>query len=223
MLYYLTFIVMGYILGSILFAPLFGKLITKKDIIRETKDQNPGTANAFMQGGMLCGILTLVCDMGKGFIPVFLCANMLQTQFANCMWGIDEQLWGGRSEIIVVLGSALVLVAPVAGHIWPIFHKWKGGKGIAVSFGCLLGYWPNIGAALILACFFILFSLVIRITPHFYRTMASYILGTGIVFVWGESIAQTLGFLMITIIVCIRLHLSTEKREECKVRLLWTR
>ena len=40
MLYYLTFIVMGYILGSILFAPLFGKLITKKDIIRETKDQN---------------------------------------------------------------------------------------------------------------------------------------------------------------------------------------
>ena len=49
MLYYLTFIVMGYILGSILFAPLFGKLITKKDIIRETKDQNPGTANAFMQ------------------------------------------------------------------------------------------------------------------------------------------------------------------------------
>ena len=149
MLYYLTFIVMGYILGSILFAPLFGKLITKKDIIRETKDQNPGTANAFMQGGMLCGILTLVCDMGKGFIPVFLCANMLQTQFANCMWGIDEQLWGGRPEIIVVLGSALVLVAPVAGHIWPIFHKWKGGKGIAVSFGCLLGYWPNIGAALI--------------------------------------------------------------------------
>ena len=121
MLYYLTFIVMGYILGSILFAPLFGKLITKKDIIRETKDQNPGTANAFMQGGMLCGILTLVCDMGKGFIPVFLCANMLQTQFANCMWGIDEQLWGGRPEIIVVLGSALVLVAPVAGHIWPAF------------------------------------------------------------------------------------------------------
>jgi len=160
MLYYLTFIVMGYILGSILFAPLFGKLITKKDIIRETKDQNPGTANAFMQGGMLCGILTLVCDMGKGFIPVFLCANMLQTQFANCMWGIDEQLWGGRPEIIVVLGSALVLVAPVAGHIWPIFHKWKGGKGIAVSFGCLLGYWPNIGTALILACFFILFSLI---------------------------------------------------------------
>ena len=48
-------------------------------------------------------------------------------------------------------------------------------------------------------------------------------MGTGIVFVWGESIAQKLGFLMITIIVCIRLHLSTEKREECKVRLLWTR
>ena len=73
MLYYLTFIVMGYILGSILFAPLFGKLIAKKDIIRETKDQNPGTANAFMQGGMLCGVLTLVCDMGKGFVCFFMC------------------------------------------------------------------------------------------------------------------------------------------------------
>ena len=76
MLYYLLLILMGYLLGSILFAPIFGQLILKKDIIRGTKDLNPGTANAFMQGGMLCGILTLIGDMGKGFLPVFLCIQM---------------------------------------------------------------------------------------------------------------------------------------------------
>ena len=70
MLYYLLLILMGYLLGSILFAHIFGQLILKKDIIRGTKDLNPGTANAFMQGGMLCGILTLIGDMGKGYVRI---------------------------------------------------------------------------------------------------------------------------------------------------------
>lgn len=52
MLYYLLMILIGYLLGSILFAPVFGQLIQKKDIISGTKDLNPGTANAFMQGGL---------------------------------------------------------------------------------------------------------------------------------------------------------------------------
>ena len=50
------FICFGYLLGSILFARLFGLLFAHKDITQNTADGNPGTANAFLQGGFLCGV-----------------------------------------------------------------------------------------------------------------------------------------------------------------------
>lgn len=202
MLYYLAFILVGYLLGSILFAQLIGQLFWKKDITKGTRDHNPGTANAFMQGGILCGILSLICDMGKGFLPVFLCLHLK-------LAGVSD------------IGLALVLLAPVFGHVFPLFYKFQGGKGIATTFGCLLGYAPNLIPALILAVFFILFSLVIRITPHFYRTIGTYICSAGIFLVWGDTLGQKLGFLLIVITVCVRMHLSEEEREECKVSLLW--
>jgi len=221
MLYYLVFIVAGYLMGSILFAPLLGRLLKKKDIISGTRDQNPGTANAFQQGGLLCGSLTLAADMGKGMLPVFLCLRLFHTPFGNTLWIPEEMLWGGRPESICNIGLALVLAAPVCGHIFPLYHKFRGGKGIATTFGCLLGYFPNLAPALVLAALFILFSLVIRISPHFYRTIGSYLFSAGIFLVWGDTIGQKIGFLLITVLVCVRMHLSTEERGECKVRLLW--
>jgi len=61
----------GYISGSILFARVFGAVF-KKDILNQSRDGNPGTANAFMYGGFFCGVLTLLFELLKGFIPVFL-------------------------------------------------------------------------------------------------------------------------------------------------------
>ena len=156
MIYYLVFIITGYLLGSFLPAPFFGRLIKKKDIIVGTRDQNPGTANAFTQGGMFCGILTLLCDLGKGFSPVFLCLNLqniLQRIPTGSWYGIPLV---GRENWISTLGIALVLLAPVLGHAFPLYHQFQGGKGIATTFGCLLGYAPNLFPALALAFFFIL-------------------------------------------------------------------
>lgn len=221
MSYYLVFVIMGYLLGSILFAPIFGRVFTKRDIISGTKDQNPGTANAFMEGGVACGLLTLICDMGKGFLPVFLCQNLGSAVVGCALWMPGEMLWGGRPEWIKTLGSALVLLAPVLGHTFSLYHRFQGGKGIAATFGSLLGYAPNLFPALILAFFFLLFSLVICVRPHFYRTIVTYVCAAGMFFVWGENLAQKLGFLFITVLVCIRMHLSIEERKEVKVRLLW--
>ncbi|MCM1283411.1 MAG: glycerol-3-phosphate acyltransferase [Roseburia sp.] len=220
MLYYIVFILAGYLLGGILFAPIFGRMLKKRDILAETKDGNPGTANAFMEGGPLCGTLTLVCDMGKGFLPVFLC-RCLERPLGELLWRPGEWLWRGRPEIISTLGMALVLLAPVLGHNFSVYHHFQGGKGIATSFGCLLGYWPDLSPALLLAAIFLLFSLVIRISPHFYRTLGTYVCGAGMFFVWGETLALKLGFLFISIAVCVRMHLSTEERKKCNVRLLW--
>lgn len=220
MLFYLIFVIAGYLLGSILFAPLFSRLIKNRDIVRNAKDHNPGVANAFQQAGILCGICALIADMGKAFLPVFFCLRLETSAFADLLWTPEVMLWGGRPEGICHLGRILVLLAPVLGHIFPIYHKFSGGKGIAATFGCLLGFFPNLMPVLVLAVFFLLFSLIIRISPHFYRTIGAYIVTAGVFLVWAD-LSLKLGFLLITVLVCIRMHLSTEEREECKVRLLW--
>ena len=112
----LFYLLAGYLSGSVLYAQIWGRLISGKDITEGTRDNNPGAANAFMEGGFLCGMLTLICDLAKGFFPVWL--FLRQADYAD-------------------FTLALVLAAPVFGHIFPLFHHFQGGKGIAVSFGCL--------------------------------------------------------------------------------------
>lgn len=76
-------------------------------------------------------------DMAKGFVPVYAYVHMTQMNLAESN------------------GLALVLAAPVAGHIFPVWHHFKGGKGIAVSFGSLLGLIPMWYPVLSLAvCFY---------------------------------------------------------------------
>lgn len=148
-------IILGYCLGSILFGELFLKRLKHKDIREESSDGNPGTFNAFAAGGFLCGSLTLLCDIGKGMLPVF----------------VYLYLNHGEKE-----GMALVLVmlAPVLGHAFPIYKGFRGGgKAIAVSFGVLLGFVPDLRPVLILAVFYILFS-AMRIQPHGKRTILTF-------------------------------------------------
>ena len=64
----------GYLSGSILYADVFAKLF-KKDIYKDSRDKNPGTANAFQFGGFRCGLCTLICELLKGFLPVYCYVN----------------------------------------------------------------------------------------------------------------------------------------------------
>ena len=196
------FLIAGYLSGNILYAKVFGLLLVHKDITAGTRDGNPGTANAFQHGGLVCGTMTLICELLKGFLPVYL---YLQ----------------GRSPAECPAIFALILAVPVMGHAFPIFYGFHGGKGIAVSFGCLLGlyrsYW--LWAALLLAVPFLFFSLILCVTPHFYRTVWTYISSSLLVFLLPAKTVWV-GMLMISGIVLLRLHLSTEVREEMQVRIL---
>ena len=57
------FILLGYLSGSVLYARVFARLFGKEEMIENSRDRNPGTANAFMYGGFWCGLLTLICDI----------------------------------------------------------------------------------------------------------------------------------------------------------------
>lgn len=196
------YIVLGYLCGSVLFARVFAKLLRREDMIDCSVDGNPGTANAFVYGGFWCGILTLCGDLFKGAIPVQMYLK-----------GTDLNACG--IELI------FIIIAPVIGHIFPIFYKFRGGKGIAVTFGCLLGLFPNLYPALILALVFICFSLIIRITPHYSRTIWAYRCAAVCMVLFTKNIYIIIAFLLIAIVVNINMQFSDETRENCQVRILW--
>lgn len=199
----LVFILMGYLSGSVLYARVFAGIFGKEEMIENSKDKNPGTANAFMYGGFLCGVMTLVFDILKGFVPVYL--------FMRYVGVIHPDS----------IGMALVLATPVVGHAFPVFYKMKGGKGIAVTFGCLLGLLPSWKPVVILAAYFIFFSCILRVTPHFYRTLAAYLCSLCSMAHNIDQSAVLIGFAIITIVVCIRMFASGEEKERMRIRLLW--
>ncbi len=194
----LFYVLSGYLLGSILFANIFSKLF-HKDIISRSPDANYGTANAFRYGGPLCGILTLLMDMAKGFLPVFL---YMQTP--------------EPSEVML----PFVLAAPVIGHILPVFSKFNGGKAIAVTFGSLAGMFPNWTTVLTLCFFFVLFMTVIRIKPHSICTITSYVCTTFVSFIIEDVTAVSVGMLIITIACSIKMLSVPEEREKFEITLI---
>lgn len=196
------YIVFGYLCGSILFARVSAALLRRGDITSCSADGNPGTANAFLYGGFWCGLLALCGDLSKGFFPVYMYLR-----------GIAPEDWGAA--------LVFVLIAPVIGHMHPIFYRFRGGKGIAVTFGVLLGLYPNMRPALVLAFVFILFSTIIRITPHYDRTVWTYRCAAVCMMLFLKSFYVKTAFFMIALAVNISMRLRDEKREKCQVRLLW--
>lgn len=153
---YLFFSVLGYLSGSVMYAYWTARIFGKKDIIQLAKDHNPGVANTFMIAGVPIGILALLCELLKGALPVYAAARFLDT---------------ARPAF------AAVICAPVIGHAFPLpFPKGiRGGKAIAVSFGCLIGLFPEIRPLEYLILFYLFFSLIVKVSPHLYRSIVTFL------------------------------------------------
>jgi glycerol-3-phosphate acyltransferase PlsY len=124
-------IVIAYLLGAIPFAYLAGKLLKGIDI-RQVGGGNMGALNVAREIGLVPGLLVLIADIAKGSLAVLLA------------------LWLDLPLILVFAAG----FAAVAGHNWPVFLKFKGGKGAATTIGVLFALTPlefAISLALILA------------------------------------------------------------------------
>ena len=150
----LLFIGLGFLSGSVLYSRYLPKILKGVDIVALSEDHNPGTANVMRYAGVQIGILCRLCDMAKGFVPVFVAA---------------------RHTLPQSMMFALILAAPVAGHAFSVFHKGKGGKAIAVTFGCLIGLAPEIWPLSVLCILYLLFSLVIVIRLNEKRTVLTFL------------------------------------------------
>jgi glycerol-3-phosphate acyltransferase PlsY len=127
----------AYLLGSMPTGFLLGYFAGVD--VREAGSGNVGATNVARVAGKWLGLLTLVVDAAKGFVPVFLA----------------QQMDSG------VALSGVVALAAFFGHLYPIFLKFQGGKGVATALGVLLALAP--AAAGILALVFLLVVLVSRI------------------------------------------------------------
>ena len=194
---YLYYVLAGYLSGSVLYARVLCRLFGGEQQLLDSKDANPGTTNAFACGGFLCGVLTLMGDLLKGILPV---------------WAYVRS-----GQAITPVSLALVLAAPVVGHAFPCFYGFHGGKGIAVSFGCLLGLIPLWAPGVLFAACFVFFSVVVRITPHFQRTAITYFTTLILLALTHQPSGVALGYLLISVTVGLRLHLSKEPREHIQV------
>ncbi len=127
---FLFFLVLlaGYLSGSFPSSYIAGKLLRDIDI-REHGSGNTGSTNVFRVMGPAPGVAVLLVDIAKGWAPVFFAAGAAAS-------------YPGLENLEGWLKIAAGLSA-VCGHNWPVFLKFKGGKGVAVSLGALIGISPG--------------------------------------------------------------------------------
>lgn len=110
----------AYLIGSISFAVVVSRLSGLADP-RTYGSKNPGATNVLRSGNRKAALATLAGDCVKGVIPVWLAVHI----------GPDYGLTDG--------GIAIVALAVFLGHLWPVFFRFAGGKGVATALGVLLG------------------------------------------------------------------------------------
>lgn len=124
---WIIWLIAAYVSGSIPYALLLG--LAKGVDIREHGSGNVGASNAGRTLGRKWGILCFLLDVLKGLIPVL-------------GYGLMSGAAHGEQSVAAAFLWLLVGVAAVLGHIFPVWLKFKGGKGAATGLGVMLGFWP---------------------------------------------------------------------------------
>jgi glycerol-3-phosphate acyltransferase PlsY len=158
----LTAIVIAYLIGSVSFAVLVSRTMGLADP-RSYGSGNPGATNVLRSGNKAAAIVTLVGDAAKGAVAVLLAQSFAQR------YGFSD------------LTLATVGLAAFVGHLFPLFHGFRGGKGVATAAGVLLALSPWLGLAtlatwVVIAVFFRYSSLAALVAavfvPAYYMLLA---------------------------------------------------
>lgn len=160
-LYEASLVVGAYLLGSVSFAVVVSKLMKLPDP-HSYGSGNPGATNVLRTGNKKAAILTLLGDCLKGFFAVYI-AKLIMPQ---------------QEALNTIL--ALVAFAVFLGHVFPIFHKFKGGKGVATAAGVLFGIHWILGLAALstwlIMAFFFRYSSLAALTTAIFAPLFCYFL-----------------------------------------------
>ncbi len=170
--YPLLAVVAGYLVGSLSFAVIVSRGMGLNDP-RTYGSKNPGATNVLRSGNKAAAVVTLLLDAFKGWLPVMLVK------------------WFGAAHGLGDGTMAMVGLAAFVGHLFPVFFRFAGGKGVATALGVLLATSWILGLAagatwLIIAYFFRYSSLASLVAAVF--APVYYIFGDGVVWVMDKSI-----------------------------------
>lgn len=162
----LIVVILAYLAGSISFAVIVSRALRLPDP-REYGSGNPGATNVLRSGRKSAAVLTLLGDCAKGWVAVYAAGQMLPEAAATA--------------------AAVAAVAVILGHMYPLFHAFRGGKGVATALGALLALnwilalgtlatWITMAvffrysslAALVSALFAVFFALILFNAAHPY-------------------------------------------------------
>lgn len=154
----------AYLLGSLSFAVIVSRLMGLNDP-RTYGSKNPGATNVLRSGSKPAAVVTLLLDGAKGWLPVALIG------------------WYGKPYGMLEGTMALAGLAAFLGHLYPVFFRFQGGKGVATALGVLLGFNWILGLAaavswLVIAAFFRYSSLASLVAAVF--APVYYIFGDGV-------------------------------------------
>jgi glycerol-3-phosphate acyltransferase PlsY len=133
----------AYLLGSVSFAIVVSRALALPDP-RSYGSKSPGATNVLRSGSKAAAVLTLLGDAGKGWLAVWLAAAF------------------SGAATVDGLAAPLAGVAVFVGHLYPVFHRFRGGKGVATAGGVLLGFDPWLGLATVAT--WVVFALFFRIS-----------------------------------------------------------
>jgi acyl phosphate:glycerol-3-phosphate acyltransferase len=170
---------LAYLIGSLSFAVIVSRAMGLNDP-RSYGSGNPGATNVLRSGNKLAAVLTLLLDALKGFVPVFVVKEF------GAAYGLEDGT------------LALVAIAAFLGHLWPVFFRFKGGKGVATAAGVLLALNVWLGLAtlatwIIIAAFTrysSLAAIVSAVFAPFYQVL-----------IWGGDVIASAVFVMGALLV----------------------
>ena len=172
LLYPLLAALAAYLIGSLSFAVLVSRVMGLADP-RSYGSQNPGATNVLRSGNKAAAALTLLLDGIKGWLPVWAV-------------GYDGAAYGLGDGTL-----AMVALAAFAGHVWPVFFRFKGGKGVATAAGVLLGIEPVLGLATfatwLIVAFFTRYSSLAALASAVFAP-AYYFLGNQVVWLIDKQV-----------------------------------
>ncbi|MCB2003939.1 MAG: glycerol-3-phosphate 1-O-acyltransferase PlsY [Rhodoferax sp.] len=162
----------AYLVGSLSFAVIVSRLMGLNDP-RTYGSKNPGATNVLRSGSKPAAVVTLLLDGAKGWLPVALIA------------------WYGKPYGMLEGTMAMAGLAAFLGHLFPVFFRFQGGKGVATALGVLLGFNWILGLAaaaswLVIAVFFRYSSLASLVAAVF--APVYYIFGDGVAWYLDKSL-----------------------------------
>jgi glycerol-3-phosphate acyltransferase PlsY len=169
--------ILAYLIGAIPFGLLFSRLFSHVDV-RSVGSGNIGATNVLRAAGKKAALLTLLADCLKGLVPVFVAGSLF------------------HDDLVTAASGA----AAILGHNFPVYLRFKGGKGVATGYGVMIAVTPLLGVACLLI--WLLAALIWRYSSL--SALISFAVYPALVFLTGvEADSKPIGLLSLFLFVLI--------------------